>query len=87
MASAGEAHFLRDLARRVRLGSPSGAVSISVGKMSESSTVRALAPTGIAAFSFDLAFKLSVSAGFQNTHDVVALGMRVGLKSAGLKSK
>ena len=52
--------------------------------------MRALAPAGIAAFSFDLAFKLSVSAGFQNTHDVVALGMRVawaGLKSAELKSK
>ena len=49
--------------------------------------MRALAPSGIAVFSFDLAFKLSVSAGFQNTHDVVALGMRVGLKSAGLKSK
>ena len=49
--------------------------------------MRALALTGIAGFSSDLAFKLSVSAGFQNTHDVVALGMRVRLKSAGLKSK
>ena len=52
--------------------------------------MRALAPAGIAAFSFDLAFKLSVSAGFQNSHDVVALGMRVawaGLKSTELKSK
>ena len=51
--------------------------------------MRALAPAGIAAFSFDLAFKLSVSAGFQNSHDVVALGMRVAwarVKSAGLKS-
>ena len=72
------------------MGSPSGAVSISVCKMSESWTVRALAPSGIAAFSFDLAFKLSVSVGFQNSHDVVALGMRgawAGLKSAELKSK
>ena len=52
--------------------------------------MRALAPTGIATFSFELAFKLSVSVGFQNTPDVVALGMRVawsGLKSAELKSK
>ena len=52
--------------------------------------MRAPAPTGIAAFSFDLAFKLSLSAGFPNSHDVVALGMRVawaGLKSAELKSK
>ena len=52
--------------------------------------MRVIPPTRIAAFSFDLAFKLSVSAGFQNTHDVVALGMRVawaGLKSAELKSE
>ena len=52
--------------------------------------MRALAPAGIAAFSFDLAFKLPVSAGSQNSHDVAALGMRVawaGLKSAELKSK